>query len=97
MDCIKVKWVHSHSGEPVLLYSELDKDRWETRKVEVFADGRIGFASATEMTPSTKTKLSLEPLPTLGEIASDSQFQPIEITRDEFEEVWSNRRSGGVS
>ncbi len=44
MKYIKVKWLHSHPDEPVLLYSELDKDRWETRKVEVFADGRIGFA-----------------------------------------------------
>jgi hypothetical protein len=96
MEYIKVKWVHSHSGEPVLLYSELDKDRWETRKVEVFADGRIGFASATEITPSTKTKLSLEPLPTLDEIASDPQFQPVEIAKDEFEAVWSNRRSSGA-
>ncbi len=93
MEYIKVKWIHSHADEPVLLYSELDKDKWERRKIEVFADGRIGFASATEATPSTKTKLSIEPLPTLDEIASDPQFQPVEITKNEFEEVWSKRRS----
>jgi hypothetical protein len=97
MEYIKVKWVHAHPDEPILLYSELGKDRWETRKVEVFADGRVGFASASEATPSTKTKLSLEPLPTLHEIAADPQFQPVEITKGEFEEVWSNRRSAGVS
>ena len=56
MEYIMVKWLHSHPDEPVLLYSELDKDRWETRKVEVFADGRIGFASATEATPSTRKR-----------------------------------------
>jgi hypothetical protein len=93
MKYIKVKWLHSNPDEPVLLYSELDKDRWETRKVEIFADGRIGFASATEATPSTRTKLSIEPLPTFDEIAGDPQFQPGEITKDEFEEVWSTRRS----
>lgn len=92
MDYIKVKWLHSYPDEPILLYSELDKGRWEVRKVEIFADGRIGFASATEATPSTRTKLSIEPLPTLHEIADDSQFQPTEITRDEFEEAWSTRR-----
>ena len=96
MEYIRVKWLHLHQDEPVLLYSELDKNRWETRKVEVFADGRVGFASATEATPSTKTKLSLEPLPTLEEIASDPQFQPAVITKDEFEVVWSNRESSGA-
>jgi hypothetical protein len=93
MHYIKVRWLHSHADEPILLYSELDQDGWETRKVEVFADGRIGYASATEATPSTRTKLSIEPLPPLDEIASDPQFQPVEITKDEFEEVWSTRRS----
>jgi hypothetical protein len=93
MEFIKVGWLHSHPDEPILLYSELDKDRWETRKVEVFADGRIGFASETEATPVTKTKLSLEPLPTLDEIALDPQFQPVEISKEEFEKVWSARSS----
>jgi hypothetical protein len=36
------------------IYSELDEERWETRKIEIFADGRIGFASASESTPSTR-------------------------------------------
>jgi hypothetical protein len=71
MEYIKVKWLHSHPDEPVLLYSELDDNRWETRKVEVFADGSIGFASATEDTSSTNTKLSIVPIPTVEEIASD--------------------------
>jgi hypothetical protein len=93
MKYIKVKWLHSNPDEPVLLYSELDKDRWETRKVEVFADGRMGFASATEATPSTGTRLSIEPLPTLNEIARDPQFQPVEITKDEFEKLWCTWRS----
>ena len=93
MKYIKVKWSHSIADEPIFLYSELDEGMWEIRKVEVFPDGRVGFASSTEATPSTNTRLSIEPLPALDEIASDSQFQPVEISKDEFEAVWSNRRS----
>lgn len=97
MEYIKVKWIHSHPDEPTLLYSELDEERWERRKVEVFPGGLIGFATMTESTPLTKTKISLEPLPTLQEIASDPQFQPVEITKAEFEQVWSSRMSTGAS
>ena len=86
MGYIKVKWVHSFSDEPVLLYSELDSERWETRKVEVFADGRMNYADRT--TSSGDTKLSIEPLPTLDQIDADPQFEPEEITKTEFETVW---------
>jgi hypothetical protein len=93
MDYIKVKWLHTNPDEPILLYSELDGDRWEVRKVEVFADGKIGIASATEATSSTRTMLGIAPVPPLDEIATDPEFQPVKITKDEFEEAWSAGRS----
>jgi hypothetical protein len=91
MKYICVKWIHSIPSEPVLLYSELDSDGWEVRKVEVWADGTKGYASETESSGSTK--LSEEPLPSLDEIASDPQFQPTEITNEEFEALWGSRQS----
>jgi hypothetical protein len=90
MKYIRVKWNHNHQDEPVLLYSELDPERWEKRKVEVFPDGRCGYASASESAGSTR--LGEEPIPPPVEIASDSQFEPVEITREEFEEVWAKRK-----
>jgi hypothetical protein len=92
MNYIKVEWKHSFSDEPVWLYSELDDNHWETRKVEVFADGRCGYASATES--SGTTRLSTEPIPSLIEISYDPQFEPVEITKSEFEEVWLKRNGG---
>jgi hypothetical protein len=94
MNYVKVKWIHSHADEPVWLYSELDDKRWEIRKVEVFADGSQGYANKSDAIGTTK--LSIEPLPSLEEIASDSQFVPFEITRQEFEEIWA-RRHGQAS
>lgn len=38
--------------EPVMLYSELNDDMWETRKVEVYADGRSDFANSEGGWPS---------------------------------------------
>ena len=89
MQYIKVKWIHSHPDEPVLLYSELDEDRWETRKVEIFPDGTTGFAGPDEQAGSSI--LAEVPMPTLEEIASDPQFVPQPVQRHEFEQVWARR------
>ena len=87
MTYLKVKWIHTHSTEPVLLYSELDDGRWEQRKVEVYTDGKCDYAS--QFVEKGNTGLGLEPMPLLSEIALDSQFEPFEITQDEFESIWT--------
>jgi hypothetical protein len=89
MKYIVVKWKHQNPNEPALLYSELDEAGWEIRKVELFADGRSGWADRSE--EHGGTGLGIEPLPSLKQIASDPQFEPAEITREQFEQVWSKR------
>ncbi len=89
MKYIKVQWIHTYPDEPEWLYSELDGDLWEIRKVEVFPDGSKGFADSS--TTAGSTKLSIEPLPPIEEIASDPQFVPTEITNQEFEAIWTSR------
>jgi hypothetical protein len=37
---VRVGWKHQHPDDPVILYSELDGNRFEVRKVEVFRNGR---------------------------------------------------------
>jgi hypothetical protein len=89
MKYILVKWNHSLLDEPVLLYSELDKERWERRKVEVFSDGRISYAESSKSIGYTR--LAFLPIPELDKISVDKQFETTEITKDEFEEVWRER------
>lgn len=90
MNYVKVKWIHEEKDDPILLYSEIDAERWEKRKVEVFYDGHCGYASASESSGSTY--LGEEPVPSLAEIASDPEFEPSEITKEEFEEIWMRRK-----
>src|SRR5690349_18580132 len=90
MNYIKVRWRHTHRDEPVWLYSEIDDERRETRTVEVFADGRRQYASRTESEGGAR--LGEVPIPPLSRISDDPQFQPAEIAREEFEEVWAQRR-----
>jgi hypothetical protein len=65
----------------------MNEARWEVRKVEIFREGPPGIASATLSTRDAM--LSEKPIPPISEIASDPQFEPREITKEEFEEVWS--------
>ena len=91
MRYLHVTWRHTNADDPVELFSELDEQSWEVRKVEVFPDGRVAFASATETTETTR--LGLEPVPALDQIARDPQFVPEEISKAEFEHVWDSARA----
>jgi hypothetical protein len=86
MSYIKVSWKQDDPHYPILLYSEMDDERWEIRKVEVFPDGSFGYADRA--TSRGSTFLGLEPIPTLSEIAEKLEFEPVAITKDEFEAMW---------
>ncbi|MEH6413900.1 DUF6881 domain-containing protein [Pseudomonas sp. CGJS7] len=86
MTYLKVQWHHNIAMEPVLLLSELDNERYELRKIEIFADGRLGFAS--EQSSTMGTTLSESPLPEAEEIAKDAQFTVLPLSASEFETTW---------
>ncbi len=88
---LAVNWIHSNPDEPVSLYSELDENLVELRKVEVFADGTAGYAGPNQQ--SGNTRLAILPLPSKEEIETEMQFQPRYISRDEFEEIWKRYTS----
>jgi len=91
MAYLRVKWEHSIPTEPTWLYSELDEYRWEVRKVEIFPDGRQGHVGPAGAYGGTA--LGTMPVPVISEIAADLQFDPVEITQQEFELVWAKRGS----
>ena len=90
MRYLHVVWLHDFPDEPVELYSELDDDSWEVRKIEYFRDGFIGLADTAGSTD--RTSLGLEPVPTVAEIARDPEFRAVEIGREEFEVAWTSAR-----
>jgi hypothetical protein len=87
---LHVQWKKPHPGEPSHLYSELDDERYELRKVELFADGRRGFADANEEFGGTR--LGEMAVPPLAELAADPDFEAKEIKPDEFQRQWLKRR-----
>jgi len=85
MEYIKVKWLHDFPEEPKLLYSEIDAERNEIRKVEIFKDGTMGYAAKNIC---FRSGLAGCAMPTVSEIAEDGQFKPELISREEFLEIW---------
>jgi hypothetical protein len=83
---MKVHWIHDFADEPTLIYSEIDQGI-ETRKVESFPDGHLDFASVDASSGSTILAEGL--LPTVEDLASDPEFEPEAISREEFEVVWT--------
>lgn len=71
---------------PMLSFGELDAERWEKWKVEIYRDGSM--APASEEFECGEIFLSIDPIPTLTEIASDARLEPSEITAEEFERGW---------
>ncbi len=89
MKYIKAIWFHNHSDEPVLLYSELDQMRYETRKVEIYRNNMVGYADNN--IEFNSTALGDVPIPDIEEINKNNQFYVIEISKEEFEVVWKNK------
>ena len=86
MKYYEVKWIHNEPKDPVFIYTEIDKDQWEHRKVEIWADGHKGFADKSREVGDTR--LGTEAWPDLKQISSDPQFALKEIAKDEFESIW---------
>ncbi|MCC2960463.1 hypothetical protein LK540_08465 [Massilia sp. IC2-278] len=88
---LKVRWLHDDPACPVLLLSELDEHRYEVRKAEIYAGGRIDIASAQEQVGHAE--LGQVAVPPEEEIASDRAFSVEPMDRAEFEQAWAEARS----
>lgn len=86
VDYLKVEWHHEFPDEPVLLYSELDDERYEVRKVEVYRNGTRTFANADSH--SGTSMLGEVPAPSMEQFAELVEFTAVEISRTEFEAEW---------
>jgi len=84
---VRVEWHHEKADEPVVLYSEIDPEGWERRKVDAYADGRLDFAD--DLHEVGTTWLSDQPHDlSVEEIDAMPEFSATEISRDDFEMVW---------
>lgn len=82
----RVEWHHGFDEEPIVIYSEVDANGFEKRKVEQFRDGTSTFAD--ELKAAGSTWLSELALPSLEEINEQSEFKAEAIEASTFETAW---------
>lgn len=85
---LKVLWSSKQENHPSIIYKEIDADGWEVRKVEIFRDGHSTFADLSS--DAGKSMLSDQKLE-IGRIRQSGTLRFNEISREEFEQVWSER------
>jgi hypothetical protein len=83
---IDVAWRHGNSYDPIRLVSEIDGRRNETRKLEFFRDGRVGYASRSSSNFSTR--LGDQPIPPLDQLNEDPEFAGVLMEEKEFQRLW---------
>ena len=88
---VRLEWVHDSGDEPHLIYSELDDERYETRKIEAFTDGRMVRVSE-EHPECGSTDLAVPPIPSVGKTnaISEEEFHVEEISVAEFADLWKS-------
>lgn len=82
---IKCNWNYIDDETPVILFYEVDleKERYATRMIEVFSNGRIslGLEEGCEFVTEA-------PVPKVDEINRDKAFLAQVITKEEFEKTY---------
>jgi len=86
MEYLKVSWIHEDDNFPILLYSELDDERYEVRKIEIYRNGSFGLASLNY--EYNGSMLGAGAVPDTTEINKEPEFIVHETSKEEFEEVW---------
>ena len=82
-----------NDNKRIVTYSELDDERWETRRLDMHSDGQIGVATRDfeSMTPDTGlAEMSYpEDLQEIKDCSDELETYEIEaITIDDFEPLW---------
>jgi hypothetical protein len=83
MEYVKYYWKCIDDETPILIFAELDDERYSTRQVSVFLDRHI------EIMGDKEEYVSEEPYPSNEEINNMGEFRIFNISKSEFEKIWA--------
>ena len=70
----KTIWNHTNDYDPIVMYSAIDEERYETKRLDIFRDGHVAYFDTR-----TPMELSEAPYP--------SDFDVAEISSIDFENI----------
>ncbi|MFC9995560.1 DUF6881 domain-containing protein [Nocardia sp. NPDC127526] len=82
----KVIWHHDFDAEPIVIFSEIAEDGYETRKVQEYRDGRLLRTDGTDET--AEIGLSEIPVGEIEDVAAQPEFSAFVISPEQFDDVW---------
>lgn len=86
---IMLKWIHDLKNEPCIIYSEIDDQQYEVRKIEVYKNGTV--SKYAEKEADLQMELGDVAFPqNLDVINQDKQFYAQYISKEEFESIWND-------
>lgn len=87
MQFIKVCWLSNLCDDPLEMFSETDHG-YEVRKVEIYGDGRIGYADHRESVGGSFLGESV--IPPVEQINAYAEFEAMHIDKEYFEAIWDD-------
>lgn len=94
MNYLHVTWRHDLPHQPTDIYTEVDDEHWESRKVEVFADGRIQYSDGVDSTGNTDLSDVRSQMP--GEAPDNDVLATTAIDEATFEHMWDLATAEGA-
>ena len=86
---VRIDWTHDYDSEPIAIYSEINHEGYEVRKIELYRDGQVGFAQGE--IEYNGAGLSEKTFPPLDELNSQDEWDETRaelIHKEDFERVW---------
>lgn len=87
MKYVHIKWNHELLDAPTDVYAELDGNRMEVRKIEIYNDHNIGFAMEGGRS-SGNTSLRPTPVPLVSVLNQDPKAMARDMDWHEFDDLW---------
>lgn len=90
MKYIKIHWKHNFPADPEFIYSEIDEDGYEVRKVEIFKNG-TSIVYSDKINPDG---LAEGEYPSLSDLTFEEDVESMtatEINKDEFCKIWNEK------
>ena len=94
MEYVKLYWRHDFPIDPVVIIYEVDVDdeRYATRLINIFADGRI--ENQEDKAWGYVTEAAVPTVEEFNTLEYGEEFCACLVSQDEFEKIWS---TGGYS
>ena len=79
----KTIWNHTNDYDPIVMYSAIDEERYETKRLDIFRDGHVAYFDTR-----TPMELSEAPYPSdFDAINATGEFDVAEISSIDFEKT----------